>query len=203
VEESLFDRRVLTTFAGALGVLEEITTSDHEARRAEITDAVSSGVSRELCLNLAKALDVQEISGIDIGFEWAPATVQPRDVPARVSFSDESAKVLHSLAESLKILDQPREDVIYGMVTDLRHRSNDPEGRVGVEAMIGRRPRTVWMNLTPDQYEVARRCHERTKVMVRGRLSAPAGGKAEMQVQYFGPDSALFDERLDVGLDVT
>jgi hypothetical protein len=194
VEESLFDRRVLTTFAGALGALQDLTDASRVARPSEIADAVSVGVSREMCTSLASALDSQGVSSIDISFEWSPAATPPRDVPERVSFSDASADLLHSIGESLRALDRPREDVIFGMVTDLRKRSGDPEGRVGVETLINRRPRTVWMNLTPEQYDVAKACHERAKVMVRGRLSAPMGGKAEMEVAYFGPDASLLDQ---------
>jgi hypothetical protein len=196
VEESLFDRRVLTTFAGALGVLQELSDSHRTAHPTEIADAVSVGVSRELCASLAGALDAQEISSIDISFEWSPAATRPRDVPASVSFSDASAELLHDLADSLKVLDRPREDVIFGIVTDLRNRPSDPESRVGVETVINRRRRNVWMKLTPEQYEVAKQCHEHSKVMVRGRLSTPMGGRAEMEVTYFGPDASLLDQGL-------
>jgi hypothetical protein len=196
VEESLFDRRVLTTFAGALGALQDLTDSDRVAHPSEIADAVSVGVSRELCVSLANALDAQEISSIDISFEWSPAATPPRNVPTKVSFSDASAQLLHDFGDSLKTLDRPREDVIFGMVTDLRYRTNDPEGRVGVETLIDRRPRAVWMNLTPEQYEVAKQCHGHSKVMVRGRLNIPKGGRAEMDVTYFGPDASLLDQGL-------
>ena len=47
------------------------------------------------------------------------------------------------------------------------------------------------MTLTPEQYEIAQACHERAKVFVRGELRAPVGDRAEMRVDYFGPDEAL------------
>lgn len=196
VEESLFDRRVMSTLATALGTLEQLTDPGRPPEGPDLTDAVHEGVSRELCVGLAKALRAPAISDLSIAFQWAPATSPPRGAPASVAFTDDTVDLLDHISESLRVLDLPREDVLYGLVTELRHRPNDAEPRVGVEALIGRRVRTVYMTLTPEQYEVAKECHERSKVLVRGKLRAPTGERASMEVDYFGPDASL----IDVGL---
>ena len=194
VEESLFERRVMSTLATSLGTLEEIAVNmRHKPNKADIADAVSVGVSRELCLGVLTALKSPAISELSIAFQWAPATNRPRDAPERVAFTDEAMLSLQGIAESLRVLDLPLEDVLYGLVIELRHRPNDEQRRVGVEALIGRRVRTVYMDLTPEQYEIAQECHERSKVLVRGQLRAPVGDRAEMAVDYFGPDASLLD----------
>jgi hypothetical protein len=192
VERSLYERRVMSTFASAIGTLEEIAVRRGTAPRgAELTDAVDAGVSRELCLGVLKALKSDSISKLSIGFRWAPASTPPKNAPELVEFPEEAMDSLSSVAERLRTLDLPRRDVLYGVVTELRHRPNDPERRVGVEALVGKRVRTVFMTLTPEQYEIAQACHERSKVFVRGELRAPVGDRAEMRVDYFGPDEAL------------
>lgn len=192
VEESLFDRRVMSTFARALGTLEELAvTHGRTPKGSEVTDAVSEGVSRELCTGVLKALKSPSISDLSVAFQWAPATTPPRGAPDSVAFPDSAKGSLIDLAERLRTLDLPRKDVLYGLVTELRHRPNDPARRVGVEALVGRRVRTVYMNLTPEQYEIAQACHERSKVLVQGQLRAPAGDRAEMLVESFQPDAPL------------
>lgn len=193
VEESLFERRVMSTFATALGTLEEIAvTSGRSVKGSELSDAVSVGVSRELCMGVLRALKSASISDLQIAFNWAPASVPPRHAPTEVQFPDAAIDELVDVAERLRTLDVPRSDVLYGLVTELRHRPNDPSPRVGVEALVGRRVRIVYMDVTPEQYEVAQWCHERYKVMVRGKLRAPTGDRAEMtEVEYFGQDQAL------------
>lgn len=192
VEESLYERRVMSTFATALGTLEEVAVRrSRSPKGSELTDAVGEGVSRELVLGVLRALKSEAISGISVGFRWAPASTPPRNAPELVEFPAEAGDSLRSVAERLRTLDTPRRDVLYGVVTELRHRPNDPDRRVGVEALIGKRVRTVYMTLSPAQYEIARACHERSKVFVRGELRAPVGERAEMKVDYFGPDEAL------------
>ena len=63
VEQSLFDRRVMSTFAHAMGTLEEIAVKrGKEPTGAELSDAVGDGVSRELCIGVIKALKSKVIS---------------------------------------------------------------------------------------------------------------------------------------------
>jgi hypothetical protein len=191
VEESLFERRALSTMASALDVLHSMASGEREATGADLSDAVDAGVSRELCLGVEKALQSPSISELSLEFQWAAAARPPRTQVAGVSFTDESKEIVGRISDRLRVLDRPREDVLYGLVTELRHRPHDSQPRVAVEALVGRRIRTVYMNLTPEQYEVAQECHDRTKVVVRGQLSAPPGDRAEMEVEHFGPDPSL------------
>lgn len=195
VEEQLFDRRVMTTLAQALQTIETIVSGpDPASRGSEVADAVSVGVTRDLCLGITRSLGSKSISDLSVSFEWAPATTHPRGVPAEVRFSKEMLPPLESLSDRLLVLERPREDVIFGHVTDLKHRPGEPEGRVGVETIVGRRVRTVWMTLTPEQYAIARECHDRSKVVVRGVLRSQIGSRPEMDVLFFGPDVSLLDE---------
>ena len=191
VEESLFDRRVLSTMATALDTLHQISSAARLPSGAELSDAVSVGVSRDLCVGVEKALKSPSISELSLKFQWAAAAKPPRDVKGEVVFAEPAAEAIREVSDRLRALDRPKEDVLYGLVTELRHRPNDPDRRVGVEALVGRRLRTVFMNLTPEQYEIAQESHERSKVIVRGQLRAPVGERAEMKVDFFGPDTSL------------
>ncbi|MFJ9631607.1 hypothetical protein ACIRU8_28255 [Streptomyces sp. NPDC101175] len=78
-------------------------------------------------------------------------------------------------------------------VTALFSRHPDDEtGRVGVQTLINRRIRTVWMDLRDTDYHTAVHCHDAgIPVRVQGSLTSPPGGHATMEVDDFGPDPSL------------
>lgn len=190
-EESLFDRRVMATMARALGTLETLLNSESETSQATLNEAVGEGISRELCLAVRRAVAPPTVSEMGMSFEWAPMTEPPSGTPQLVTFDHEADELLGRMAKRLKTIDRPYEDVIYGVVSDLSHRSNDPERNVGVEALVGKRVRVVWMKLNTEMYQTAHDAHERRKVVVTGRLSVPKGERATMEVTSFGLDNTL------------
>lgn len=192
-EIDLFDRRVASTMARALSVLEEIAVeADREPTTSTIYDAVGEGVSRELCLALSSIISVDQIGELGVEFSWARVAPAPRDAAEEVTFPKESAEVVKGIGERLKEYQGPREDVLFGLVTDL-HQDSTAEsrgGRVGIETLIERRRRTVWFDLNEEDHRTAQRCYaERRRVMVRGTLHP--GRETRMDVTSFMPDYSL------------
>jgi hypothetical protein len=192
-EIELFDRRVASTMARALSVLEEIAVeADREPTMATIHDAVGEGVSRELCLALSSIILVDEVGELDVEFSWARATPAPRNAAGEVTFPKESAEIVKDIGERLKEIQRPREDVLFGLVTDLHQDSVQESrgGKVGIETLIDRRLRTVWFDLDEEDHRIAQRCYaERRRVMVRGILHP--GRETTMEVNSFLPDYSL------------
>lgn len=192
VEETLFDRRVTATMSRALGVLEDMAGSHRGPTPSEISDSIGEGVSYELCQALAKVVNTESVSALDVAFHWSRVAAPPPGTPAHVEFNRAAIEIVDQVSEQLKTKIYTREHLIYGVVTDLSRQPDDDTGRVGVQTLIKRRSRTVWMDLPDGDYHTAVHCHDAgIPVRVRGTLTSPPGGLARMAVTVFGPDPSL------------
>ncbi|MFL4494701.1 hypothetical protein ACJ6WD_26130 [Streptomyces sp. VTCC 41912] len=192
VEETLFDRRVTATMSRALGVLEEMAGAERAPTPSEIADSVGEGVSYELCQALSKVVKSDSVDALDITFNWSQVAAPPPGSSPRVEFNAAAINIVNRVSDHLKTQLYTHEHVIYGVITDLSRRPEDETGRVGIETLIKRRRRTVWIDLPDRNYHQAVRCHDLgVPVRVRGVLSSPPGGHATMEVSDFGPDPSL------------
>ncbi|MEU5213233.1 hypothetical protein [Streptomyces sp. NPDC020742] len=192
VEETLFDRRVTATMSRALGVLEEMASAEREPTPSEIADSVGEGVSYELCQALSKVVKSDSVAALDITFNWSQVAAPPPGSSPRVEFNEAAINIVNRVSNHLKTQLYTHEHIIYGVITDLSRRPEDETGRVGIETLIKRRRRTVWIDLPDRNYHQAVRCHDLgVPVRVRGVLSSPPGGHATMEVSEFGPDPSL------------
>ncbi|MFD0505167.1 hypothetical protein ACFQ0G_24345 [Streptomyces chiangmaiensis] len=192
VEETLFDRRVTATMSRALGVLEDMAGAEREPTRSEINDSIGEGVTYELCRALTKVVNTDSVSTLDVSFNWSRVAAPPPGTPAQVEFNRDAIDIVDRVSEQLKTKIYTREHLIYGVVTDLSRHPEDDTGRVGVQTLIQRRSRTVWMDLPDRDYHAAVHCHDAgIPVRVRGTLTSPPGGQAHMEVVDFGPDPSL------------
>ncbi|GLW58286.1 hypothetical protein [Kitasatospora phosalacinea] len=192
IEEVLFDRRVTATMSRALGVLQEMASAEREPTPSEITDSVGEGVSYELCQALAKIVNAESVNALDVSFNWSRVAAPPPGAPAQVTFDQDAIEIIDKVSTQLKTRTSTRQHLIYGVVTNLSRQPDDEDGRVGVRTLLQRRIRVVWMQLPPNLYHVAVRCHdEGVPVQVQGVLTSPSGGHATMEVSHFGPDPSL------------
>lgn len=191
VEEAAFDRRVLVTMARALDVLAEmVVRRDQPPTRAEVHDAVGEGVSYELCTAVHQIINTDEITDLSIDFNWALAARPPVRAPSHVGFPVGAIERVSAVLEMLRAVDTERQSVIYGLTTHLSSGTADVGGRVGVEAVVDGKLRTVWMDLGLQDYETAIACHKRRLVVARGTLKAAPGKRVIMEPAYFGPDTS-------------
>lgn len=190
VEEARFERRVTTTMAHALQVLEEIAvTRDRVPTAAEMHDAVAEGVSRELCDAVFRVLATGQVDNYDIRFQWAPAITPPLLLAEHIDFPKESAFIVDEIASILKNSERVEEQVVFGIITNCAAPPNEGTGRVTVQAAINGRARTVKFDLDWDSFALASRfMAERRPIFVRGVLHMPSGRQATMDVSAFGPD---------------
>ncbi|MGW4222525.1 hypothetical protein ACWEG1_03620 [Streptomyces bauhiniae] len=200
VEETLFDRRVTATMSRALGVLEDMAAAERQPTRSEINDSIGEGVSYELCRALTKVVSTDAVSALDVSFNWSRVAAPPPGTPARVEFNRDAIDIVDRISEQLKTKIYTREHLIYGVVTDLSRHPEDDTGRVGVQTLIQRRSRTVWMDLPDGDYHTAVQCHDAgIPVRVRGTLTSPPGGQARMEAIDFGPDPSLVSDSAHIG----
>jgi len=192
VEAAAFDRRVATTLAQALGVLQQLVVDRPSTpSNREINDGVGEGISYELCESIRSALVDPAVEQLEINFKWAPAVTAPRGVGQSVGFPVESRPVLEHIAAGLRQDRVNRQQLIYGVVVTLSSLSDEEGGRVIIHALIDGRRQTIRLELNPSQYEIAVACHKHTPVLVRGVLHQDAGRMATMDVEAFEPDPSL------------
>ncbi|WP_157521961.1 hypothetical protein [Herbidospora cretacea] len=198
VEESLFDRRVISTMASALKTLEDMAvTADRMPSARTVTEAVAEGVSREMCQALDAVISSEAVAELDVTFDWSRSMRPPGANIRNISFPKESAVIVERIAEQLKSVRQEREHVLYGLITDLHHEAEEGAlgGRVGMETILDHRRRVVWFDLDEDTYQLAVRCHgSRKRVIARGILRL--GNPPVMTVSYFAPDTTLMDSNV-------
>ncbi|WP_240980750.1 MULTISPECIES: hypothetical protein [unclassified Streptomyces] len=112
--------------------------------------------------------------------------------PPHVEFNRAAIDIVDRVSAQLKTRVYTSRHLIYGIVTDLSRHPEDETGRVGVQTLIKRRSRTVWMDLHDTDYHTAVQCHDAgIPVRVQGSLTSPPGGHATMEVDDFGPDPSL------------
>jgi hypothetical protein len=193
VEESLFDRRVTVTLAQALGALEELAVRRETVpSKSAVIDAISEGLSYELCAAVREMLRANLVDEVAVNFNWARATHKPTGVLDSMEFPYAAIEVVDRIASALKTAPREREHIVFGVIEDLHDSEDEPDARIGVKAVIDSRPRIIWMDLDKTTYRIALRCHEnRQRVIARGILRTPTGREATMDVHYFGPDNAL------------
>ncbi|MEU5187943.1 hypothetical protein AB0G83_12520 [Streptomyces klenkii] len=192
IEETLFDRRVTATMSRALGVLEQMASSERRPTGSEIADSVGEGVSYELCRALSKVVNADSVAALDITFNWSRVASPPPGSSNRVEFNRDAIEIVDEVSSRLKSQLYTHEHVLYGVITDLSRRPDEATGRVGIETLIKRRRRTVWFDLADEPYHLAVHCHDTgTPVRAQGVLASPPGGIATMEVSHFGPDRSL------------
>lgn len=197
VEETLFDRRVTATMSRALGVLEDMASTEREPTPSEITDSIGEGVSYELCQALSKVVSTDSVGSLNVSFNWSRVASPPPGTPPQVEFNQAAIDIVDRVSAQLKTRIYTSQHLIYGIVTDLSRHPDDETGRVGVQTLIKRRSRTVWMDLPDSAYHTAVRCHDDgIPVRVQGRLTSPPGGHATMEVDDFGPDPSLGSDQM-------
>lgn len=141
---------------------------------------------------LSKVVNSESIDKLDVTFNWSRVAAAPRGTPREVEFNRDAMAIVERVSDKLKTSTYSRESVLFGLVTHLNRHPDDETGRGGVQALIQRRSRTVWMDLPDANYHEAVRCHDSgTPVRVRGVLNSPPGGAATMQVADFGRDPSL------------
>jgi hypothetical protein len=175
-EELPFERRVTQTLHGAL----------HAARRAAeraitmedlsvFDEAVSAGVSSNLCSALASVGTGPESVALEIGLRWAALRDQSVPQGGPFFFGRDLLEVLGSAA--MRLRDQETEELpdqeITGFVTSLERGGIDKAGTVVVYGFLELDDRPggfrCSIELTGEQYALAARAHvEHVLVSVRG-----------------------------------
>jgi hypothetical protein len=161
--ERMVTRRLMGALEASRTAAERALSGDSSA----FENAVSSGVSANLCEAVAGL--IEQSSGLEISVTWARTRPTPES-HRKVVFSGNDAEILKEAARTFR-LRQPKEDVsLFGTVIRLQ-RDQTEEGKITLKAMIDDKPQSVNVQLDGEAYQIAIRAHEEKRpVIMRGDL---------------------------------
>ncbi len=173
VERVIFSRRVIGTLADSLDRLHDIgVRSAKRPSQAALNEAVTVGVSGDLCLQLAKMLGTPALGDLDVSFRWAFTARQPQHAIREVHFPNEAESRIREIGERLRGEVELSERVLYGYVSSLERDAEDDEGTIRMRTLIGRQQRLVKLVLDSQQYHIASQANdERLRVVVAGQVA--------------------------------
>jgi hypothetical protein len=157
IEQEPFDRQVTRVLAQALhSAHDAVVESNRGDGLSAFVDAVSRGVSANLCEAVASIVD--RAAGADVSVTWARTrpTPVPRD---RIVFGKADGEILREAARQFRLREPRRDERIIGYVTDLHRAEDQAEGRVTIKAIVDGRPRSLSGNLSQLDYATAVRGH--------------------------------------------
>jgi hypothetical protein len=159
--EDPYERSVTRTLMNALEALEQA------AREAAVggnmtafQNAVSRGVSANLCDAVIRLSAVSPGDGLDIQVSWSRTRPVGRETPSIVFLDNDSIPIIEEAARQFREI-APLEDVeIEGFVTRLHRGPTAKEGEVTIEASIEGKLRRITLRLGAE-YSQAAQAHER------------------------------------------
>lgn len=170
-----FQRRVMSNLATSLAYLKSTSEDARNNPRAappSVDEAISRGVSSQLCSALSEMTLQTGVQSLDLSFNWSPIEPNPPSITDHLVFDRDSLAVVDALHERLKS-DTPTSSTVevIGHVTRLERGLDDDEGVVTVEGFSGTRRRKVRLALEGDAYTLAVSAHDsRELITARGSL---------------------------------
>lgn len=163
--EEPFARRAVWTLSRALQALREAADIALSSGRADpFNEAVSAGVSSNLCSALARmAKGVPATCELALSWTWARSRPVETGAIRDVVFPGDRVPVIDEAARLLKVT-APREEVeIHGVVMKLQKEGEEgpPAGPVTILAFIDGTPRRVTVPLAMEDHRVAIQAYER------------------------------------------
>jgi hypothetical protein len=170
---------LLRSFAATKQAIDAFATTGDTAA---FYDAVSDGVSADMCDAIVRMLRADARSAIDVTARWSPLAVPQEDVPTEVKFVIQDIEPLTVASDRLKASEVVEDARVSGWVEGLS-RSEEGFGP-GVATIVSDGPipsrgSRVRAHLTGDDYSVAIGAHE------SGERLAVAGSLAQEGNRYW------------------
>lgn len=190
-EPDPYERQVTLTLIDALTALEDAAgRAAVSGQMKPFEDAVSRGVSANLCYAVKGLSEISDADGLDIRVSWSPSRPVDEKTPSLVTFS---ADRIPSIAEAGRMFKEtaPAEDYdIEGVVTKLSRGIEASDGDVAITGYVDGRLRKIAVHLESDAYGKAIRAHEeRQTVSCTGDLVKIGRGYRLQSPRHFRIDT--------------
>ena len=158
LEDEPYERQVTRVLAQALhSARDAVVASNRGEGMSAFANAVALGVSANLCEAVAAIID--QANGADISVTWAKTrpTPKPRD---SVLFSNADGETLKEAARQFRLKEPRHDERIFGYVRHLHRTEDQFDGRIIVNALVDGRARSLAVDLSKSDYEVAVQAHK-------------------------------------------
>jgi len=161
----------MAQLAEALATVEELAVkATQEPTQKQLNESIGVGVSYELCAAISHVLDAESFGDVDVSFTWARRAARHPNV-SKIELPKQARGVINRMAETLRGSDVIAEQVVTGLVWQIKRDPADDDGTVKMRAPIGTRLKTLTMTLTLEQtHEAAIAFDEKKPVYARGQL---------------------------------
>lgn len=191
-EADPFERLVTRTLAEALEATK--TAAEYSAATGTIeyfTEAVTSGVSANLCEAIVGMSESGGGQGLDIGLRWAPTRPIQHDTFRAVSFSTDSIPLIEEAARIFRKTPPQEGFEVEGYVVRLSRKELGGEGTVTIASFVDDSPRLISVRLEDEDYEQAIQAHRYgLKVVCYGNLTKQGGNFTLVNYREFMLDAA-------------
>ncbi|HEX4710443.1 hypothetical protein [Phenylobacterium sp.] len=169
LEDEPYERQVTRYLADGLVSAHAVINAINQGRGVEaFNEAVVRGVSANLCEAVAGIIDQSD--GADISVTWARTRPTPEQ-RARITFTRSDADVLREAGRYFRLQEPRRDETVLGYVISLARTEHEAEGSVTLKTLVDGRERSLRVELSEPDYEVALRAHrDRAPVMLRGDI---------------------------------
>lgn len=178
-----YERRVTRTLATALCTAVDLGTSSvPNLSDADLDEASSVGVSRELCTAMVDLLKHTSVERVDVNFEWSQAFASTESLPSSVVIHREVRPGLKALADRLATA-EPLDPTVYSGDVLQIGRDQEDEGLFFFVLDTYHRAsrKTLRVNLSAEQHAKAIHWYEdRATVIVRGHAVEKFSGLLTM-----------------------
>jgi hypothetical protein len=124
-------------------------------------DAVSVGVSANLCDALVKLQEGTGASSIRLQMSWAATASRPTTVPPRVIIPAALMPIIGEAGAFLRATHPQPDYILQGRVSRLERLQRSRSGEITIVADISGRSRLIQVDLRPEDYKVALEAHSR------------------------------------------
>ncbi|MDB5612903.1 MAG: hypothetical protein JWQ22_556, partial [Devosia sp.] len=166
-----FERQVMRTLTRAVG--KAVDAAEQAATHRDFSpfqDAVSEGVSANLCEAMAGLFKIGEATEIGLSVAWAQNRPAPSNAPSSILITRDVVPAIAEAARIFRATDTLEAYLVQGPVVKLE-RSGDTAGRVTILANIEEVARKVVVELSPQDYDKATQAHREFKsVQVVGNV---------------------------------
>ncbi|MCT2221891.1 hypothetical protein [Dietzia cinnamea] len=183
-------RRVMRTFAEALGTLDAVVIQPEQEPRGSIdAELVRSGVSSQFASALHRILVQESVAEFSAEFDWAPVGGPAPKVPKSVVIPVAASERVGNVAQRLKSHAVPREEQqLVGPILGVQRDHDADTGSVTVAVVRNHRPVTVAVNVSADTLDDAWGwARDRRTVVVNSKIRPTHNGLQAVTHDAVGP----------------
>ena len=162
------ERQITRRLAQAMSAARVATSQTMSGQTGVFLEAVSEGVSANLCEALVQV--IEPFASVELSITWA--RTRPRSAARSViRFAEDDALILREAARSFRSLEARLDERLFGSLQSLSRADSETVGTVTLRALVDGRVQWVTAVLSESDYNRAILAHrERSPVIVEGDL---------------------------------